>query len=98
MVCASRLAQRLGRIPPDATRRQQVLLKSLGLPVAVPQFILERPNQVLDCMLLDKKTESRQLRFVLPSRIGHVEVVKAVENHLVLESLAEETGGITPQR
>jgi 3-dehydroquinate synthetase len=49
-------------------------------------------------MLLDKKTESRQLRFVLPSRIGHVEVVKAVENHLVLESLAEETGGITPQR
>jgi 3-dehydroquinate synthetase len=48
-------------------------------------------------MLLDKKTESRQLRFVLPSRIGHVEVVKAVENHLVLESLAEETGGIAPQ-
>lgn len=91
MICASRLAQHLGRITPETTRRQQALLHSLGLPVAVPEFILERPHDVIDCMLLDKKTESRQLRFVLPSQIGHVEVVKGVPNDAALAALQDDS-------
>ncbi|MEY3458258.1 MAG: 3-dehydroquinate synthase, partial [Planctomycetota bacterium] len=82
MLCASRLAERLGRIEPGETRRQQRLLESLGLPTTVPESIRQRPEDVLRCMWLDKKTEGRQLRFVLPDRIGHVAVVKGVAPEL----------------
>ena len=96
MICASRLAQQLGRITAESTQRQRALLQSLELPVTVPDFILQRPHDVLDRMLLDKKTESRQLRFVLPSRIGHVEVVKGVEESAVLDALADDIISQTP--
>jgi 3-dehydroquinate synthetase len=38
-------------------------------------------------MMLDKKTEGRELRFVLPSRIGHVDVVKGVMPEQALNCL-----------
>lgn len=89
MLCASRLAERLGRISSADTRRQQQLLMALGLPVAVPVELQKRPGEILRCMLLDKKTESRQLRFVLPDRIGHVETVRGVDSELALEVLSD---------
>lgn len=87
MVCASRLAESLGRITAEDTARQVRLLESLGLPVAVPQDLRQRPEDILRCMMLDKKTEGRQLRFVLPSRIGHVETVRAVSAEQALRCL-----------
>ena len=36
MLCASRLAERLGRIDSELTERQEKLLKALGLPTEVP--------------------------------------------------------------
>ncbi len=88
MVCASRLAARLGRIPPEMTERQIRLLSAVGLPVSVPQSQLKRQREIVDCMLLDKKTVDGQLRFVLPDRIGHVELVENVATKLVLECLS----------
>ncbi|MFZ9088995.1 MAG: hypothetical protein ACO3FE_02790 [Planctomycetaceae bacterium] len=38
-------------------------------------------------MLLDKKTENRELRFVLPSRIGHTEIVTGVSADQALRVL-----------
>ena len=38
MVCAARLAERLGRVDAELTRRQQRCSTALGLPVAVPQL------------------------------------------------------------
>jgi len=78
MICASRLAEFLGRITNDETRRQKKLLSELKLPVAVPADMRDRHDDILACMMLDKKTEGRELRFVLPSRIGHVEIVRGV--------------------
>ena len=75
MLCASRLAESLGRIDHEATRRQHDLLLTLGLPVAVPD--LDR-KMLLDAMQHDKKTVGGQLRFVLPTRIGHVELTADV--------------------
>ncbi len=72
MVCASRLAERLGRIRPDATRRQSELLRRFGLPVA-PQSDWN-PDALLYAMRRDKKAVAGALRFVLPTRIGEVEV------------------------
>ncbi len=84
MLCASRLAERLGRIDPELTERQEKLLVALGLPTEVPDF---DPNLVLETMMHDKKVEHGRLRFVLPSRLGHVELVGDVDPKDVLASL-----------
>jgi 3-dehydroquinate synthase len=78
MICASRLAEALGRITADDTRRQMNLLAALNLPVEVPSDMRKQQDDILRCMMLDKKTEGRELRFVLPSRIGHVETVRGI--------------------
>lgn len=73
MLCASRLAERLGRIDASVTARQQTLLKQLGLPTDVPDEL--ESEAILRVMSRDKKVEHGRLRFVLPSRLGHVELV-----------------------
>ena len=40
-------------------------------------------------MLLDKKTVSGDLKFVLPDRIGHVETIGGIKQSLVLQCLDE---------
>ncbi|MCH5373794.1 MAG: 3-dehydroquinate synthase [Planctomycetes bacterium] len=72
MLCASRLAERLGRIDSDTTRRQYELLRGLGLPVALPDL---DPEMLMKAMLRDKKVAHGRLRFVLPTQMGHVELV-----------------------
>ena len=87
MICASRLAELLGRITPDDTRRQSDLLSALNLPIEVPSDLRNRPEDILRCMMLDKKTERGELRFVLPSRIGHVETVRGILPDIALRGL-----------
>jgi 3-dehydroquinate synthase len=78
MVYASRLADRLGRIPVELTTRQELLLRRLSLPVRLPHPKALPIDSLLGRMQLDKKTVGGQLRFVLPSRLGHVELVDGV--------------------
>jgi 3-dehydroquinate synthase len=86
MICASRLAEKLGRIDPVVTDRQKTLLKRLSLPVEIPPL---EEDALLVAMQLDKKTESGQLRFVLPTRLGHVELVSGVETEVVRSVLRD---------
>jgi 3-dehydroquinate synthase len=72
MDCAARLAERMGRIDGELVDRQHKLLTALGLPTAVPDVDSE---EVLRVMQRDKKVEHGKLRFVLPSRLGQVELV-----------------------
>ncbi len=72
MLCASRLAERLGRIPPELTQRQFDLLHGLGLPIETPDLDIEG---LMDAMRRDKKVSHGRLRFILPTRLGHVELV-----------------------
>ncbi len=76
MVCASRLAERLGRVDAATTLRQERLLAALGLPTQAPRV---DPEQVLHTMLHDKKVEHGRLRFVLPTRLGHAELVAGID-------------------
>ncbi|MEX2175958.1 MAG: 3-dehydroquinate synthase [Pirellulaceae bacterium] len=84
MVCATRLAQRLGRIESDLAERQQALLGALGLPVAIAGL---DHQALLDAMQRDKKVERGQLRFVLPNRLGHVELVGPIAEDLVRQAM-----------
>jgi 3-dehydroquinate synthase len=72
MVCAARLAARLGRVDQQFTGRLSGLLQSLGVPVEVPRLDAQK---LLDAMMHDKKMQHGRLSFVLPSRLGQVELV-----------------------
>ncbi len=78
MLYASRLAERLGLIDSSTTGRQEALLSLSGLPTRLPESWSHSVDAVIDRMKLDKKTLGGQLRFVLPKRLGHVEVVSDV--------------------
>ena len=85
MVCAARLAERLGRVGPDLSARQTALLARLGLPTAPdPAW---PADALLRAMRRDKKATAAGLRFVLPARLGHVELVDGVPEDLVREVL-----------
>jgi 3-dehydroquinate synthase len=84
MLCASRLAERLGRIDHELTRRQHKLLARVGLPVDLPAL---DHREILNVMSRDKKVEHGRLRFVLPTRLGHVELVAGVAADDVLAAL-----------
>lgn len=86
MVCAARLAARLGRIDAAFVQRQSDLLTALSLPLIAPEF---DPDDLISLMMRDKKVDQGQLRFVLPDRLGHVELVKGVNSEDVIASLKE---------
>lgn len=94
MVYASRLAEKLGRIGKKETDAQVQFLETVGLPINLNDPAGMRIEDVIDRMKLDKKTLAGQLRFVLPTRIGHVELVDDVPEELVREVLEE--GGLNP--
>ncbi len=89
MPYASRLAERLGRIDASVTARQEALLRAVHLPIRLPASCRFENVDILDKMRLDKKTVGGQLRFVLPSKMGHVETVKGVPESDVVAVLNE---------
>ena len=84
MVCAARLAARMGRVDEAFVERQSKLLTALNLPLTGPKF---DADGLLELMYRDKKVDQGQLRFVLPDRLGHVELVKDVNTEDVLAVL-----------
>ena len=84
MACAARLAERLGRVDSAFTARIRSLLGTFGLPVETPKF---DPKNILAAMLHDKKVAHRRLRFILPTCMGHVELVGDVAEADVLAAL-----------
>ena len=85
MACASRLAERLGRVDAECTGRQEALLEALGLATGVPEDL--DPEELVRLMWRDKKVKEGKLRFILPSKIGRVEFVDGPEEDLILEAI-----------
>jgi 3-dehydroquinate synthase len=88
MLCGSRLARKLGRIGDTEVQRQIDLLNAVKLPVDVPEDVVKRADDILNCMLLDKKTVAGDLKFVLPDRIGHVETIGGIDSSTIIECLS----------
>ncbi len=84
MVCAARLGERLGLTPPEVLLRQERLLQGLGLPTRLPAVNI---SDMLRVMQHDKKAQHGRLRFILPRRIGQVEVVEDVPSETVMDVL-----------
>jgi 3-dehydroquinate synthase len=84
MMCAARLAHSLGRVEPLFVSRQHELLTSLGLPTTTPSV---DTKAFVAAMQRDKKVEHGKLRFVLPLRLGQVELVGDVSTEQALAAL-----------
>ena len=84
MMCAARLAQRLGRVDGAFVARQQKLLEAFKMPLDVPEV---EHDELIELMYRDKKVERGKLRFVLPTRMGHVELVNDIATDDILAAL-----------
>lgn len=93
MASAARLALALGRVGPDFVARQDALLTALGLPMTASDLAWAPPaaDELLAIMGRDKKTLNGRLRFVLPTRIGHVELVDGIDAAFVRRVLASSS-------
>ena len=89
MLYASALAEKRGLIDASITERQQRLLEQVLLPVRMPDGSQFSADDIIEKMRLDKKTVSGQIRFVLPTRLGHVETFGDVPESDVRSVLAE---------
>lgn len=86
MMCAARLAERLGRVDAAFVERQRKLLTAFELPLDGPD--VDR-GELIELMYRDKKVDRGKLRFVLPTRMGHVELVRGVTNEDVLAAMEQ---------
>jgi 3-dehydroquinate synthase len=77
MMCAARLAEQLGRVDAALIERQARLLGALKLPVELPELDEEA---LFAAMTHDKKVSEGKLRFVLPTRLGEVELVDGIDS------------------
>jgi 3-dehydroquinate synthase len=90
MAKAARLAAAIGRIPQEIVDRQDRLLDRLRLPRSMTGLAPLDPASLIEIMGRDKKSEGGRLRFVLPSRLGEVDLVDGIEPGLVRQILAAD--------
>jgi 3-dehydroquinate synthase len=86
MVVAARLAERLTLADAGLAARIAAALAAWGLPTRVPAYPV---HTILDAMAHDKKRYAGQLRWVLPRRMGAVEIIDDVPISAVDEVLRE---------
>lgn len=85
MLMAAQTAKLLGKFTIHNIDRIKNLLIRAKLPVKrPPQMSVE---SYIPHMLRDKKVLSGQLRLVLPTQIGHVEVLDGIDKNVVFESI-----------
>ena len=86
MQMAARLAITLGLADTDLLERQTQLLLDCGQPIALPEA---DPDEMLPVMKRDKKVAHGKLRFILPSKIGSVDLVGDVDESLVRQAILQ---------
>jgi len=91
MGLAADVSVRLGIASSEVPERTRALLRAFDLPVDWPAALA--PEEVLEVMKRDKKGLAGKLVLVLPRKIGEVEVVKEVEESLVLEVMSAAKRG-----
>jgi 3-dehydroquinate synthase len=86
MHAAAVFANKLGMCDLELINRQKMLIETAGLPTKFPQLDTE---EVMEAFYHDKKTTVSGLKFVLPTKIGEVEVVKNPDLSALKEAIDE---------
>jgi 3-dehydroquinate synthase len=87
MVAAGLIAFEMGMWSKPEVDRQNALIAKCGLPVKLPEGM--DVSAIIDTLQLDKKVKSGQVRFVLPSQIGQVEVTDQVRPEIIRKVLKQ---------
>ena len=86
MIAATHLAERRGKISAAAAQRIISLVRAVGRLPRLPRVSAE---QVYEQLFADKKKREAELHFVLPRRVGQVEIVGGIPRSDVLASLSQ---------
>ena len=84
MIAETYIARQMGMVSPEVHERIVALIRRIPLRVRKGSLTLAR---VLQAMKHDKKTVDGKKRFVLPVRLGEVQIVDTVEPSLINASL-----------
>jgi 3-dehydroquinate synthase len=85
MVAAGEIALAMGLWSENGQARQRAVIAAAGLPLEWPHL---DPDAVLACLQGDKKVRDGQVRFVLPTALGSVEIRSDVEAATIRRALA----------
>jgi shikimate kinase/3-dehydroquinate synthase len=86
MEVAARIAVARGLLAEKDALRQRRLLAALGLPITSEPIDVEA---ALEAMQRDKKVRYGRMRWVLPSRIGHIDLYKDIDVETVREAIMD---------
>ncbi len=86
MHAAAVLANELGMCDKSLVNRQKMLIESAGLPTQFPKLQVE---EVIATFYNDKKATAKDLKFILPTKIGEVEIVKNPDLDKLKETIIE---------
>ncbi len=86
MQMAARLAIDIGKCDTQVLDRQTKLLTNVGLPIT---FADADTDAMLAAMQRDKKVAHGQLRFILPTQVGHVDLVGDVDQAAVTKAIID---------
>jgi 3-dehydroquinate synthase len=81
MVAAGELAVKLDFWPATLAQRQHALIAKTGLPTQIPATA--DIDSIVQALKSDKKVKAGQVRFILPSQIGTVEMTNQVPSALI---------------
>ncbi len=82
MKIAGKIAIEKGLWSTEQSLRQDNLIKSYGLPTKIPKI---NKKDVLTILMGDKKVRDGKMRFILPKRIGEVDIFDDIEKSLFLK-------------
>jgi 3-dehydroquinate synthase len=85
MLAAGEISLAMGLWSASDQARQRTVIAAAGLPLAWPAL---NPDAVLACLQGDKKVREGQVRFVLPTGIGRVEIRSDVSEATIRSALA----------
>ena len=85
MLAAGEISLAMGLWSASDQARQRAVISAAGLPLVWPAL---DPNAVLACLQGDKKVREGQVRFVLPTGIGRVEIRSDVSEATIRSALA----------
>jgi 3-dehydroquinate synthase len=86
MDVAARLSTKLNLCEKSVVHKQRNLLRKLGIETSIPDL---DPSDIVNIMISDKKTESSNIRMVLPTGIGKPTLLKRISKELIAKVLSE---------
>lgn len=85
MVAAGAIAEQLDLWTAEDAARQLALLRKAQLPTEIPRQVAV--TEILTALQSDKKVQAGQVRFILPTAIGAVQIVESVPPDLLASVL-----------